>query len=169
MATSTCFCAILCHRKREHASLLAQQHELHQKHQLIRAMQSVTWQLRTGDQKWWLEEAKYGKTRENMDKRDVDHENGLNMLNVHDRDGCGQLVIAMMFVDLLFHASSQFQGWKDPPGPAKPIGFSPLPWDPWDTQDDIVAVSALKTMAPPEGHSWATSLLKDRKVWADSG
>jgi len=32
------------------------------------------------------------------------------------------------------------------------------------TQDDIVAVSALKTMAPPEGHTWATSLLKDRKL-----
>eukprot|EP00435_Cladocopium_sp_Y103_P074204 s78_g47.t1 len=61
---------LLERRKREHASLVAQQHELHQKHQLIRAMQS----------------------------------------------------------------------------------------------DDIVAVSALKTMAPPEGHTWATSLLKDRKA-----
>jgi len=61
---------LLERRKREHASLVAQQHEVHQKHQLIRAMQS----------------------------------------------------------------------------------------------DDIVAVSALKTMAPPEGHTWATSLLKDRKL-----
>lgn len=61
---------LLERRKREHASLVAQQLEVHQKHQLIRAMQS----------------------------------------------------------------------------------------------DDIVAVSALKTMAPPEGHTWATSLLKDRKL-----
>lgn len=61
---------LLERRKREHASLVAQQHELHQKHQLIRAMQS----------------------------------------------------------------------------------------------DDIVAVSALKTTAPPEKHSWAASLLKDRKL-----
>jgi hypothetical protein len=41
-------------RKREHASLVAQQLEVHQKHQLIRAMQSVTWQLGVGGQKWWL-------------------------------------------------------------------------------------------------------------------
>jgi len=30
--------------------------------------------------------------------------------------------------------------------------------------DDIVAVSALRTTTPPEGHSWATSLLKSSKA-----
>lgn len=35
---------------------------------------------------------------------------------------------------------------------------------PVQTEDDIVAVSALRTTTPPEGHSWATSLLKSSKA-----